>query len=270
MARDSLGSGAQLSTAALKTGAFVILVIACFLLGGPAHRAASQSTASALDLPSGWPLLVAIMLGLQGVIYTVDGWDGVIYFGEEVRHPGRDIPRAIFGSVFSIMGIYLLLNLVALYILPMNEISGNNFILGTVASRIFGKLGDPIIRSIMVISMLSCLNANQLFCSRTLYTMSCDGLFFCRVARVNPGGTPVLALFLSTVAGLLFLLTGPSSASSPCSPFSLLRITLCRMRRCLCCAGESRQWRARTAPGVIRGRQELPWWPRSCFWRGRS
>jgi APA family basic amino acid/polyamine antiporter len=202
------GSGAQLSTAALKTGAFVILVIACFLLGGPAHRAAAQSTASALALPSGWPLLVAIMLGLQGVIYTVDGWDGVIYFGEEVRNPGRDIPRAIFGSVFSIMGIYLLLNLVALYILPMNELSGNNFVLGTVADRIFGKLGDPIIRSIMVISMLSCLNANQLFCSRTLYTISCDGLFFRRAARVNPGGTPVLALFLSTVAGLLFLLTG--------------------------------------------------------------
>ncbi len=202
------GSGAQLSTAALKTGAFLILVMACFLLGGPAHRAAQQSTTSSLALPSGWPLIVAIMLGLQGVIYTVDGWDGVIYFGEEVRNPGRDIPRAIFGSVFSIMGIYLSLNLVALYILPMNEISGNNFVLGTVADRIFGKLGDPIIRSIMVISMLSCLNANQLFCSRTLYTMSCDGLFFRRAARVNPGGTPVMALFLSTVVGVLFLLTG--------------------------------------------------------------
>jgi len=202
------GSGAQLSTAALKTGAFLILVMACFLLGGPAHRAAQQSTTSSLALPSGWPLIVAIMLGLQGVIYTVDGWDGIIYFGEEVRNPGRDIPRAIFGSVFSIMGIYLSLNLVALYILPMNEISGNNFVLGTVADRIFGKLGDPIIRSIMVISMLSCLNANQLFCSRTLYTMSCDGLFFRRAARVNPGGTPVMALFLSTVVGVLFLLTG--------------------------------------------------------------
>jgi len=202
------GSSAQLSTAALKTGAFLILVMACFLLGGPAHRAAQQSTTSSLALLSGWPLIVAIMLGLQGVIYTVDGWDGVIYFGEEVRNPCRDIPRAIFGSVFSIMGIYLSLNLVALYILPMNEISGNNFVLGTVADRIFGKLGDPIIRSIMVISMLSCLNANQLFCSRTLYTMSCDGLFFRRAARVNPGGTPVMALFLSTVVGVLFLLTG--------------------------------------------------------------
>jgi APA family basic amino acid/polyamine antiporter len=157
-------------------------------------------------LPAGWPLAIAIMLGLQAVIYTIDGWDGIIYFGEEVRQPGRDIPRAIFGSVFSIMGIYLLLNLIALYILPMNEVAGNNFVLGTVADRVFGTLGDPIIRSIMVVSMLSCLNANQLFCTRTLYAMSCDGLFFRRAARVNAGGTPTVSLFLSTIVGVLFVL----------------------------------------------------------------
>jgi basic amino acid/polyamine antiporter, APA family len=200
------GSRAQLLTAAMKTAAFLILVVACFVKGEPAHQAASGASAPALSLASGWPLAVAIMLGLQAVVYTIDGWDGVIYFGEEVREPGRDIPRAIFGSVFSIMGIYLLLNLVALYLLPMNEIAGNNFVLGTVADRIFGRFGDPIIRSIMVVSMLSCLNANQLFCSRTLYSMSCDGLFFRQASKVNAGGTPTIALLLSTIAGVLFVL----------------------------------------------------------------
>jgi APA family basic amino acid/polyamine antiporter len=200
------GSGAQLSTAAMKTGAFLVLVIACFLLGGPAHKIAVQSGPSNLPLPAGWPLAIAIMLGLQAVIYTVDGWDGIIYFGEEVREPGRDIPRAIFGSVFSIMGIYLLLNLVALYVLPMKDLAGNNFVLGSVADLVFGKLGDPIIRSIMLISMLSCMNANQLFCTRTLYAMSCDGLFFRRATQVNAGGTPTVSLLLSTIVGVLFVL----------------------------------------------------------------
>ena len=199
------GSGAQLSTAALKTFAFAILVAAAFVYGGPAHKAAVQSSVATLPLPSGWPFAIAVMLGLQAVIYTVDGWAGVVYFGEEVRDPGRDIPRAIFGSVLSIMGIYLLLNLIALYILPMNEIAGNTFVLGTVANRVFGSLGDPIIRSIMVVSMLSCLNANQLFCTRTLYAMSCDGLFFRRATTVNAGGTPTVSLLLSTIVGVLFL-----------------------------------------------------------------
>jgi APA family basic amino acid/polyamine antiporter len=165
-----------------------------------------MANAVAMPIASGWPFIVAVFLGLQSVVYTIDGWDGVIYFGEEVRNPGRDIPRAIFGSVFSIMGIYLLLNIVALYILPMKEIAGNTFVLGTAAEKIFGHYGDTIIRAIMVISLLSCLNANQLFCSRTLYAMSCDRLFFRSFMRVNPGGTPTLSLLLSTIVGVLFVL----------------------------------------------------------------
>ena len=200
------GGNTQLLTAAVKTIGFLILAVACFLKGSPAHQLALQSAASHAVSPSGWPLAVAFMLGLQAVFYTIDGWDGVIYFGEEVRDPGRDVPRAIFGSVVSIMGIYLLLNLLPLYLLPMNEIAGNTFVLGTVADRIFGSLGDPIIRSIMVISMLSCLNANQLFCSRTLYAISADGLFFRQAAKVNKGGTPTIALLLSTIAGVIFVI----------------------------------------------------------------
>jgi APA family basic amino acid/polyamine antiporter len=200
------GSGTQLVTSALKTFAFVAVVLACFLFGGHARAAASASAVAIPALKSGWPLGVAIVLGLQAVFYAIDGWDGVIYFGEEVRNPGRDIPRAIFGSVGTIMGIYLLINAAVLYVLPISQIAGNNFSLGTAAEKIFGAYGDTVIRSIMVVSLLSCLNANQLFCSRTLYAMSCDGLFFRSVSRVNKGGTPTISLFLSTVIGVLFVL----------------------------------------------------------------
>jgi APA family basic amino acid/polyamine antiporter len=200
------GSGAQIMTAVMKTAALMILVVACFILGAHARAAAPPATAALPSTPAGWPLAVAIILGLQAVVYTIDGWDGVIYFGEEVREPGRDIPRAIYGSVFSVMGIYLLLNLVALYVLPMNEIAGNEFVLGTLADRVFGRFGDPIIRSIMIISMLSCVNSNLLFSSRTLHAMSCDGLFFRPVTRVNAGGTPTVSLLLSTVVSLFFVL----------------------------------------------------------------
>jgi basic amino acid/polyamine antiporter, APA family len=199
------GSGTQLVTAAIKTFAFMIVVVACFLFGGHAH-ASSSAAVAATPPPSGWPFALAILLGLQAVFYTIDGWDGIIYFGEEVRNPGRDIPRAIFGSVATIMGIYLLINAAVLYVLPMSQIAGNKFVLGTAAEKIFGAYGDTIIRAIMVVSLLSCLNANQLFCTRTLYAMSCDGLFFRSFTRVNRGGTPTLSLLLSTIVGVLFVL----------------------------------------------------------------
>jgi APA family basic amino acid/polyamine antiporter len=215
------GSGTQLVTAAMKTFAFVIVVAACFLFGRHARVAASVSAAPTPLSPSGWPLALAVLLGLQAVFYTIDGWDGIIYFGEEVRNPGRDIPRAIFGSVATIMGIYLLINAAVLYVLPMSQIAGNNFVLGTAAEKIFGPYGDTIIRAIMVISLLSCLNANQLFCSRTLYAMSCDGLFFRSFTRVNAGGTPTLSLLLSTIVGVLFVLVSTLKLAG-LSPFELV------------------------------------------------
>src|SRR5262249_48239183 len=196
------GSAAQLITAALKTGAFVVLVLACFALGG-SHGSAADSAKPPLAV--GWALALGFMFALQKVIYTVDGWTGVIYFGEEVRDPGRDVPRAIFGSVFSIIAIYLLLCAAVAYVLPMSEIAGNDFALGSAATRVFGsKYGDAIIRWIMIVSLISCINACQMFATRVIHAMSVDGLFFRSVSRVNRGGTPVLALLLSTAIGIAF------------------------------------------------------------------
>jgi APA family basic amino acid/polyamine antiporter len=200
------GSGAQLVTAALKTGAFVILVAACFILGAHPHAVSSSASSTDKALPHGFLLISLVLLGMQSVIYSVDGWDGIIYFSEEVKNPGHDVPRAIFASVISITGIYLLLNAAVLYVLPMNEIAGNIFALGAAANKVFGRFGDPIIRTIMIVSLLSCINACQMFCTRILYSMSCDRLFFRQAAKVNKGGTPVLALLLSTTVGIVFIL----------------------------------------------------------------
>jgi basic amino acid/polyamine antiporter, APA family len=220
------GSGVQLATAALKTGAFVILVAACFVLGGHLREAAAAAAVPPPPLPAGWLLVIGFMLALQNVIYTVDGWDGIIYFSEEIKQPGRDVPRAIFGSVFSIMGIYLLLNAAVLYVLPMSEISGNDFALGAAANRVLGHYGDPIIRIIMIVSLLSCINACQMFCTRTLYAMSCDRLFFRQAARVNKGGTPVVALFLSTLVGITFILGSFERVIAMLSIFFVANYTL--------------------------------------------
>jgi APA family basic amino acid/polyamine antiporter len=201
------GSTAQLLTSALKSGAFVILVLACFLLGGKSRHSAEVASSAQPVLASGWALALGFMFALQKVVYTVDGWDGVIYFGEEVRDPGRDVPRAIFGSVFSIIGIYFLLSAAVAYVLPMNQIAGNDFALGAAAERVFGSYGDIVIRSIIIISLLSCINACQMFATRVLYAMSCDRLFFRVASRVNTGGTPVVALALSTGVGIAFTIS---------------------------------------------------------------
>lgn len=199
------GSRVQNLTSFLKALAFIALVAACFLFGGGGAVAASTP---AEPTATGMALITALVLSLQSVIYTYDGWSGVVYFSEEVHEPGRDIPRSLFGGVVLIIGIYLLVNLAILYVLPIRQVAGQEFAAGTVAQAIFGAYGDPIFRTLTILSMLSCINAYHLMASRVLFAMSCDGLFSKYTARVNEGGTPTLALFLSTIISLLFIVYG--------------------------------------------------------------
>jgi basic amino acid/polyamine antiporter, APA family len=204
----SMGSKVQNFTTVLKGLAFFIMVVMCFSLGGHLRHAAESAIAARHTAPAVIPvsaaLITALLFGVQATIYTYDGWDGVIYFGDEIMNPGRLVPRAIFASLFSIVMIYLLINAAVLYVLPMSEIAGNNFSLGLAAERVFGSHGDFIFRSIMVVALFSSLNALHLMGARVIYAMSRDGLFFRAASRVNPGGTPTVGLLLSAMVGVAF------------------------------------------------------------------
>ena len=129
------GSTAQNVTSALKALAFLGLIAAVFVFGGN-----SSFPASAIqNTPGGLALVAALVLSLQSVIYTYDGWAGVVYFSEEVGNPGRDIPRALFGGVLLIIAIYLLVNVALLYVLPISKIAGQDFAAGVAAQEVFGR-----------------------------------------------------------------------------------------------------------------------------------
>jgi APA family basic amino acid/polyamine antiporter len=196
------GSTIQNFTSLLKALAFFALIAAAFMLGGNGALTSSQTySTSAVTM-------AAVVASLQAAIYTYDGWSGVIYFSEEVQHPGRDIPRALLGGVLTITAIYLLVNVALLYVLPISGIAGKEFAAGEAANVIFGRYGDTIFRCITIVSMLSAINALHLMATRVIFAMSRDRLFTERAAVVNVGGTPTVSLFLSAAVAVLFILFG--------------------------------------------------------------
>ena len=196
------GSTIQNFTSLLKALAFFALIVAAFILGGHGALTSSQTYSTSAFTAT------ALVLSLQSAIYTYDGWSGVIYFSEEVEHPGRDIPRALFGGVLTITAIYLLVNVALLYVLPISEIAGKEFAAGEAANVIFGRHGDVIFRCLTIVSMLSGINALHLMATRVIYAMSRDGLFSNMAAVVNVGGTPTVSLFLSALVAVLFIVFG--------------------------------------------------------------
>ncbi|HEV7684863.1 MAG TPA: APC family permease [Pyrinomonadaceae bacterium] len=197
------GSTTQNLTSLLKALAFLALIVAAFIFGGQGSLTSGQ-----LVTPAGLGLLTALVLSLQSVIYTYDGWNGVVYFSEEVENPGRDVPRAMFGGVFTIIVIYLLVNVALLYVLPISQIAGQDLAAGAAAQVIFGRHGNTIFLTLTILSMLSAINAYHLMSTRVLFAISRDGLFAKRAAEVNEGGTPTVALFTSAAVALLFIVFG--------------------------------------------------------------
>ena len=200
------GSFTQNLTSLLKTIIFAVIAIAAFTFVGKAGAEAPR------PVSHGFALFTALIIALQGVLYTYDGWYGVIYFGEEVRNPERNVVRSMFGGVLSIIGIYLVVNVAYVWVLPMSQLAGENFAAGAVAQKIFGAYADKTIRVLAILSLLSTINAYTLTGPRVLYAMSCDELFTGRAKRVNRGGTPTVTLLLSTIAAVLFIVSGTFNA----------------------------------------------------------
>ena len=198
-----LGARMQMATTLAKALALGGLVVAAFVMP---HAAAAPDTAVAM--PHGMALPVALVLALQGVIFTYNGYYAVIAFGEELRDPGREIPQSMFRGLLLIIAVYLLLNAAFLWVLPITRMAHLPFVGGAVAQALFGPRGDLIIRGIVMVSVLGTINSILLSQPRSLLAMARDRLFLRQALIVNAGGTPVAGLLLSTLVAGLFLLSG--------------------------------------------------------------
>jgi APA family basic amino acid/polyamine antiporter len=152
-------------------------------------------------------LIAAIVIALQSVIYTYDGWYSAIYFSEESKDR-TSIPRSMVAAILLVTVIYVLVNAALLYALPIEKLASSTLPVADLANQIFGVYGDKIVTVLAVITLLSLLNANLLTGPRIIFAMSRDGLFTDSVADVNTGGTPSTALLLTVGLSIPVILTG--------------------------------------------------------------
>ncbi len=190
-------------TTALKAGAFLAFIILWFRWSGGDHGAPALPP----PLPHGMPLFVALILAMQAAIFAYDGWVGPAYFAGELKDPARELPRSIFGGVAVVIVIYLLVNLALLHVLPIARLAGDPLPAASVASAIFGPSGETVFRVLVLLVLLSAINAWLLMASRTFYAMS-GATGFAAGARVNRGGTPSIALLFSALIAVGFVLAG--------------------------------------------------------------
>ena len=196
------GAAAQDVTSILKAVALIVLIVICFSAGG------RNPAAPGIEVERESALLIAFIAALQAVIYTYDGWTSPIYFSGEMKNPGRDLPRSMFGGLALVTAIYLLINVAFVRVVPLATIAGEKLAAATVARYLFGPNGYFLVLAIMIIGLVSAANSNVMMAPRVIYAMGKDGLFWHGASEVNAGGTPDLGLLISSAVTVAFIVTG--------------------------------------------------------------
>ena len=165
---------------------------------------------NAMSLPAGPgapSLLSGLGVALIAVFWAYDGWVYISWVSGEIENPGRNIPRALISGMLLVGVIYLAINAVYLYALPMRGIAESTTVAQTAALAMFTPAAGRWLALTIAISCFGAMASCILTGARVYYAMAEDGVFFLTLAKVHPRWrTPVWSLVLQGVwAGALAL-----------------------------------------------------------------
>jgi APA family basic amino acid/polyamine antiporter len=92
--------------------------------------------------------------------------------------------------------------------LPVASLANSPLAAADVAKVVFGEKGAIIVTVIAIFSLISILNAYLMIPARILFGISRDGYFIKKGTKINKGGTPIIALYISTLLALVLIIIG--------------------------------------------------------------
>jgi APA family basic amino acid/polyamine antiporter len=184
-------------------GSFVVLGLA---LGRGSWSHYSQAIPAAPGSPS---MLTAIGVALIAVFWAYDGWVYITFVAGEVKDPQRNLPRSLILGMLLVGVVYIAINAIYLYALPMSEIAAHETVAQTAAVSMFSPRVAPWLSLMVALSCFGAIGPCLMSGARVYYAMAEDGIFFRALARVHPRWhTPVFSLILQAVWASLLALSG--------------------------------------------------------------
>ncbi len=160
------------------------------------------------EAPHGWAVWGALAAASPAVIWTYYGYPDLAKIAEEVVDPGRTLPRLFLGGLAIVATLYLLLNAAFLQVLPIQQIAASKLVAADVATAILGASGGAVVAALALLVVLASLNGNVFVTPRVLFGLARDRLAPARLAEVNAGGTPWVAMLLVGAVAIALATTG--------------------------------------------------------------
>jgi len=189
-----------------------VLLIVCFLVAALNSNAGSWSNFTpgpGTPVLSAGEILPAVAVSLIIVLYAYMGFNAAAYVAGEIRNPGRNLPRSLLTGTVVVVVLYLALNLVYIYALPVEKMSGRIDVAGLAATELFGRRAGVLFSIVVAICVLACSSAMICIGPRIYYVMAGDGVFFSSVGRLSRRyGTPGVALVLQALWASVLVIIG--------------------------------------------------------------
>jgi APA family basic amino acid/polyamine antiporter len=157
------------------------------------------------------PTIGTTVVALVFVMYAYSGWNVAGYIAGEIADPARAIPRIMIGGTLFVGAVYLALNLVYFYALPVASLAEAPLlqVVEKAAMALFGPAGAGVIVVMLCASIAAAASAMIWAGPRVYYAMAQDGLFPSFFAELRmKGGAPARAILLQSGWATVLILSG--------------------------------------------------------------
>jgi basic amino acid/polyamine antiporter, APA family len=155
------------------------------------------NAARAFDFPPGaFTLSHQFLTGLSAamLVATYDYWGyyNVAFLGDEIKDPGKNIPRVLLLSILLVACLYLMMNLCIMAVLPWRELvaAGQNssglYVVSLFMQRVYGLWAARVVTALVIATAFASVFSLMLGYSRVPYAAARDGNYFKAFAKVHP------------------------------------------------------------------------------------
>jgi amino acid transporter len=178
----------------------VLVMVALALMKGSAANFAAT--------PSPQPFVLALAPVLAAILWTYDGWSDAAAVAEEIKEPQKRIPRIFLVGTIGTTILYLAVNAVYIWLIPLPEMRATPTVAPAVMERLIGQTGGTAVTVMILVSTFGAAHASIIVGSRVVFAQARDRLLFAFPGRVHPKyQTPAVALWVQAFLACLAALT---------------------------------------------------------------
>ncbi len=184
-----IGGGMALVLTIIKVVALAAIVAVAVALPGRANGGFAPTAAPISPLDG-------LTLGMAAVLWTYDGWSDVGAIAGEILRPQRDLPRIFLLGTLLTTGLYLAVNAVYLWVLPLEAMRNTNTVAPLVLERLLGAHAAMAVTLLVVVATVGSTHGSIITGARFTFAQARDGLLFRILAHIHPRhGTPDVSLW---------------------------------------------------------------------------